>query len=70
VCGLVAWAEREGHDALRTAALHLIGSNDGCDARFNGEPRNLEYAARQDAHWSRPDIVQMTKAARRAWGME
>jgi hypothetical protein len=70
VCGLVAWAEREGRDALRTAALHLIGSDDGCDARFNGEPRDMEYAARQSQHWNAPDTVAKTRAAARAWGMK
>lgn len=41
-CGLVLAAETE---AKRDAALLIIGSGDGCDARFNGEPRDESFAA-------------------------
>jgi hypothetical protein len=51
VCGLVldpakyapTRAVTKSVAALRRAALLLIGSGDGCDARLNGEPRNFPY---------------------------
>lgn len=50
-CGLVLepmrWATRRsilhGWQAMRAAALLLIGAGMGCDARFNGEPGNEEF---------------------------
>jgi hypothetical protein len=64
-CGLVEQTTGE----MRAAALHLIGAGDNCDARFNGEPRNMAYAARQETYWNRPDVAQTTRDARRKWGM-
>jgi len=36
---------RSGVEALRRAALLLIGAGDGCDARSNGEPYDSVYVA-------------------------
>lgn len=43
-CGFVS----ESSAPYREAALFLIGAGDGCDARFNGEPRDEAFAARLD----------------------
>lgn len=43
-CGLV----EKGKGPQRAAALLLIGAGDGCDARFNGEPRDEALAAKWD----------------------
>src|SRR5215813_12954896 len=75
-CGLVlrpaayvpARALSKGVGALRRAALLLIGSGDGCDARFNGEWRNVPYADALDARWLRSDRVKESKRAKRLWG--
>jgi hypothetical protein len=70
-CDVVAHPERYasgarvlqfGVERLREAALLLIGAGNGCDARFNGEPRNdsvdQRFAGlkRENAH------------AKRVWG--
>ena len=75
-CGLVldpakyspVRAVTKGVGALRRAALLLIGSGDGCDARFNGEWRNVPYADALDARWLRSDRVKESKRAKRLWG--
>jgi hypothetical protein len=43
-CGLV----EKGKGPQRDAALLLIGAGDGCDARFNGEPRDEALSAQWD----------------------
>src|SRR4051812_11351573 len=43
-CGLV----EKGRGPQRDAAMLLIGAGDGCDARFNGEPRDEEFSNRLD----------------------
>lgn len=43
-CGLV----EKSKSPRREAALMLIGAGDGCDARFNGEPRDEEFSSRLD----------------------
>lgn len=60
-CGLTLIGTAE----KRKAALTLIGSGDGCDARFNGEPRNEEFYKTLDA---KDDSSEMRKA-REIWGM-
>jgi hypothetical protein len=75
-CGVVAHPARHvsvgrlamyGIDALRDAALHLIGSSTGCDARFNGEPINKTF------HDMLRRLERRTRAkskrAREMWGM-
>jgi hypothetical protein len=75
-CGLVAHTERyisqrqlmeHGLAALRRAALFLIGSDDGCDARFNSEPRNEAYTVQLYAKWLSKG-AKFSRAAKRVWG--
>jgi len=76
VCGLVldprkyapTQTARYGVATLRWAALHLIGAGDGCDARFNGEPRNHAYGDALDAECLTPRRVSMSRIAKRLWG--
>lgn len=63
-CGLVLSAPT---DAMRDAALHLTRTGQGCDARFNGEPRNAAFDASLDALDKRTRGA--TIAARQEWGM-
>ena len=62
-----ALAREHGTDALAEAAAYLIGAGDGCDARFNGEPRDETFAARLDAQ----DALNADRiaAARKLWRM-
>jgi len=64
-CGVVKEVE---DDELRHAALLLIGSGLGCDARFNGEWTNTEFHRKCD-RWDR-DHHEQIKAARQLWGMK
>jgi hypothetical protein len=61
-CGLVLEAETE---AKRAAALLIIGSGDGCDARFNGEPRNEAFAAALDNKYA--NLRRELQAAFKLW---
>lgn len=74
-CGLVAspmkyamaLTLRNGVDAMRQAAMLLIGSSTGCDARFNGEKPNEAFYAklfRLDEQ-----TRSLTKAAKKLWGV-
>ena len=61
-CGIIA----EAPEPLRAAAILLVNSGDGCDARVNGEPINHEFHRYQD----RLDVEraeEITKA-RELWG--
>jgi hypothetical protein len=51
-------------DTLRRAALHLIRAGDGCDARFNGEPRDANFDARVDGR----ENARATAQALHTWG--
>jgi hypothetical protein len=72
-CGLVAdpaWIAPEetaihGEAAMREAALVLIGSGTGCDARFNGEPADQEFYKQLDEHDHR--TFEQQREARRLW---
>lgn len=72
-CGLVAdpmkWAMRRtlvyGLERMREAALHLIGSGTGCDARFDGEPADADFYRRLIAHDRR--TRDKTADAKRLW---
>lgn len=63
-CGLT----QIGTQQAREAAALLIGTGDGCDARFNGEPVDRGFHAYQ----ARLDIerAEEIKAARALWGFE
>ena len=70
-CDVVAHPERYasrhrvlkfGIGPLRRAALLLIGASDGCDARFNGEPRNDSVDQRFAGH------ARESAQAKRMWG--
>jgi len=73
VCGLVATPDRyrptkarlHGRATLANAARHLIGAGQGCDARFNGEPRDPTFDAKLEA----TKDPRATRKARRAWGV-
>jgi len=75
-CGLVidpaayvpARAASKGVGALRRAALLLIGSGDGCDARINGEQRNVPYAEALDAACRAPARAKASRRAKQLWG--
>lgn len=75
-CGLVLDPARfapgraltKGVGALRRASLQLIGSGDGCDARFNGEWRNVPYADALDAACAAPARVKASRRAKQLWG--
>jgi hypothetical protein len=62
-CGLATVGDAE-HTA---AALVLISSGDGCDARFNGEPVNHAFHAYQASlDQERADAI---RGARVLWGL-
>ena len=63
-CGIVG----EATEDMREAAQLIIGAGDGCDARFNGEWRNVPFsdALRRLDYLRREEI----KAALAIWGME
>src|SRR5262245_56827180 len=54
-------------DTLRHAALLLIGGGYGCDARINGEPRNIAFDRKLEA-WDVAKAEKL-KVARRIWGL-
>ena len=58
---------RNGVEATRTAAKHLIGSATGCDARINGEPKNEAFYA-ELLRWDERN-ERRTKAAKKIWGI-
>lgn len=74
-CGLVAEPTRyatrlsilHGFERMREAALHLIGSGQGCDARFNGEPGSEEFYRRMREHDRRAG--GKTNRAKKLWGI-
>jgi hypothetical protein len=74
-CGLVldpkryapARAARNGVNALRRAALLLIGAGDGCDARLAGEKCNQAYADALDAYWCSREAVKASRRAKQLW---
>lgn len=67
VCGLVEGFRKDGATQLATAAALLIGAGDGCDARFNGEPTDHRFHAKQ-ARFDELRAVDI-KAARQMFGM-
>ena len=75
-CGLVldprkyepVRATTKGVEALRRAALLLIGSGDGCDAHFNGEWRNVPYAEALEARLRSREQAKAVKRAKLLWG--
>jgi hypothetical protein len=74
-CGLVAEPARHalqvvlknGAQKASEAALHLIGSGHGCDARFAGEKPDEAFYARLRQH-DRETRAQ-SRAAKKVWGM-
>lgn len=54
-------------EPMRAAALHLIGSGTGCDARFNGEPINHAFYDQLREHDRL--TAKQTSAAREQWRM-
>lgn len=74
-CGLIAHPEQ--HDPVRVAAYgrenvqdasrHLIGSGNGCCARFNGEPEDKPFNRRMDA--LDLQVAETTTLAKRVWGL-
>jgi hypothetical protein len=75
-CGLVldpkkwapARAMAKGARSLSNAAFLLIGGGDGCDARFNGEERNVPFAEALDAKWRSGERVKQSRRAKLLWG--
>jgi hypothetical protein len=73
VCGVVADPARyapletaiHGVTEMREAALLMIGSGTGCDARFNGEPADQEFYKQLDEHDRR--TLSQQREARRLW---
>ncbi len=73
-CGLVNKPETyapvltaiSGKDAMSKAALHLIGSGAGCDARLDGESNNPAFSIRL-ARLGRKRSA--ANAAKRLWGV-
>lgn len=74
-CGLVdnpmAYAMRltlkNGVQAMSDAAKHLIGGGTGCDARFNGEPPDLEFYEKLKRLDEQTQAI--TNRARATWGI-
>lgn len=62
-CGLVDHSMKQHKEA----ALLLIGSGTGCDARINGEPVNDAFNKRLDK-WD-ADHASEISAARKVWGL-
>lgn len=60
-CGLL----QVGIPELRDAAMLLIGSGDGCDARFNGEPREEAFSKALDEKYER--LSPELNRAREMW---
>jgi len=57
-------------DALRRAALVIIGADDGCDARFNGEWRNVPFSDALDAKYQFGVGREMLRRAKKLWGFK
>jgi hypothetical protein len=66
-CGIVEMAATRFPIAAEAARL-LIGSDTGCDARFNGEPANDLFYWRLDK-WDH-DNADAIRDARAVWGMK
>lgn len=72
-CGSLALAYamkatlEHGGQAMRAAALHLIGSGTGCDARVNGEKPDLAFYEKLREHDRRN--ASKTARALKMWGM-
>ena len=58
---------RNGVEATREAAKHLIGSATGCDARVNGEPPDLKFYDFL-REWDRKNEAT-TRHAKKVWGI-
>lgn len=75
VCGLVddpmrfamARTLNNGVEVMKEAARHLIGSNFGCDARFNGEPPNVAFYEKQREFDRRNE--SKTRRSAKLWGL-
>jgi hypothetical protein len=63
-CGLVLYAQTAEQ---RDAALLIIGSGDGCDARFNGEYRDEAFADALEAKYATAEMRAAVKQARKLW---
>ena len=78
VCGLTvepeAFAPRRamiaGKATLRDAALVLIASGVGCDARCNGEPINHTFNKWLDDRDRQPSYAKVARRAKRVWGIK
>jgi hypothetical protein len=76
VCGLVADPMRfaigatlaSGVEATSKAAAHMIGSGQGCDARFNGEPADEAFYRRQ-REWDHANRAK-SRRAKKIWGIK
>lgn len=74
-CGMVANPERyvpgrvllHGRRVISDAARWLIGSDVGCDARFNGEPPDHKFYE-QLKRWDRVNR-EPVRAAKKLWGL-
>jgi hypothetical protein len=58
----------KGAGRLKAAAFLLIGGGEGCDARFNGEPRDEEHAARIDRQRMTAGSIRAAIRAKQTWG--
>lgn len=75
VCGLVAHPMTysmartldKGAAAMSSAALTMIGSGAGCDARLYGEPSNEEFWA--SLYEQRRQKHKAVRAAKKVWGI-
>lgn len=75
-CGMLAHPARHapfkvmryGEEAVRQATLQLIFAGDGCDARFNGEPRDPVAVQR----WAKELAKKRTLIdnAKKLWGLD
>jgi hypothetical protein len=74
-CGLAAHparfvpgaVQRFGSTMLSEAARYLIGAGDGCDARFNGEPKDEAFARDLDAR--KQGEERLSLIAQILWGV-
>lgn len=74
-CGVVADPARfslrqtmlHGVEKMRAAAMHLIGSGTGCDARFNGEKINEAFYDKLIEHDRRR--AAETRESMKLWGL-
>lgn len=65
-CAIVDYVSNDPQ--FRDAALIIIRAGEGCDARFNGEPQNMQFVADCDAR----DVqnIEKIEAAHRLWGIK